>query len=420
MVLDIGYEQGAVLPRYGSYCLTGVPATILSLFGIRSDRPKLPDDAFEGIDTTGVENVVVFVFDGFGYAEWKRQQSAGFVRLMAERGRVTSITSVFPSTTSTALTTIATGATPQEHGLIEWFMYLSDLDMIIETLPFSPMGAPRGDQLRPSVDPRILFDGETIFSRMIREGVEVQSVLPRGIAQSGYSSVVHEGTNIIPYSRASDLVTSLRKRLEGSSRPAFFYVYWPGVDTIEHVYGPSTEETRLEAAMISYLILEGLATKMEGPVAGRTLFLATADHGQIRSPTSEAVMLDDYDKLVDSFATSSAGKKILPWGGTRDVYLQVKDELLEDTRTYLSEILEGRAKVFRTSDVIDSGLFGTGVPSERFGSRVGNLMILPSGTRSVWYRHPNVERHEMQGVHGGLHEDEMTVPFAAMRGSSVR
>jgi hypothetical protein len=32
----------------------------------------------------------------------------------------------------------AAGLTPQEHGLIEWYMYLSELDMIIEPLETEP------------------------------------------------------------------------------------------------------------------------------------------------------------------------------------------------------------------------------------------------------------------------------------------
>lgn len=419
LVRDIGFEPGSVLPQYGSYCLSSIPGTLLSLFGIQSNGPRLPDDVFGGVETEGVEKVVLFLFDGFGYSEWKRQENAGLVKLMAERGQVTPITSVFPSTTSTALTTLATGRTPQEHGLIEWFMYLSELDMIIETLPFSPMGAGESDLLRSSTDPRILFEGDTVYARMMKEGVEVYSFLNRRIARSGYSSVAQKGTTLVPYSNASDMVTSLRRSIGDSRGPALFYVYWPLVDTVGHVYGPNTEEVRLEANMISHILAEGIAGRSDDPSAKKTLYLATADHGQILSPSRNALMLDDYDRLVASLSESPNGKKILPWGGTRDLYLQVRDEALEETFEYLSQELGGWARVFRTSDVVGSGLFGTGDPSESFRRRVGNLMVIPNGTKSVWYRHPDVDPPDMRGVHGGLHEDEMTIPFAAMRGSGL-
>lgn len=419
MVRDIGFEQGSVLPRYGSDCLSSVPSTLLSLFGIENGRAKLPEGVFEGIDTTGVEKVVLFLFDGLGYKEWRRQQDGGLVKLMTERGRVTPITSVFPSTTSTALTTLATGLTPQEHGLIEWYMYLSELDMIIETLPFSPLGSREGDLLRPTTDPRVLFEGETIYSRMMKEDVSVYTFLSKRIARSGYSSVVHEGTNLVTYSYASDLVASLRRSIETSRGPAYFYVYWPLVDTVEHLYGPNTEEARLEAGMISHLLSDSLAGRMDRSALSNVLFLATADHGQIYSPTKDATKLEAFDWFPSSLAESRNGKRILPWGGSRDLYLQAKDQSLEDVKQRISQSLRDTARVFRTSDAVDAGLFGTGAFSPRFRSRVGNLMILPNGTKGVWYQHPDAGPSELKGVHGGLNEDEMTIPFAAMRGSAL-
>lgn len=418
-VRDIGFEPGCVLPDYGSCCLSCVPNTVSRLLGIRTEGPVLPEGALEGVDTTGVEKVVLFLFDGLGYAEWRRQQNSGFFSLISERGRVTPITSVFPSTTSTALTTLATGLTPQEHGLIEWYLYLKELDLTVQTLPFSPMGAYGSDELWPANDPHMLFEGEPVYGRMVEEGVAVHTFLNNRIARSGYSSVVHQGTEMTPYRGGSDLVASLRRSMEGSRGPALYYVYWSMIDTVEHSYGPNTEEARLEASAISHILLDGLAGKLEASTAGKVLFLATADHGQIWSPTESALMLDGYERLTECLATSQNGKKILPWGGTRDLYLQVKGECVEECKAFLDQALAGRASVFLTSDVIDSGLFGTGVPAEKFKQRVGNLMVLPRAKESAWYRHPEADLSGMKGVHGGLHEDEMTIPFGVLRGSAL-
>ncbi len=419
MVRDIGLGNDRLLPDYGANCLSSVPATLLSLFGIGTDRPRLPPETFEGVETKGVENVVLFLFDGFGFNEWKRQEGAGLVKLFHDRGRVTPITTVFPTTTSTALTTLATGRTPQEHGLIEWYLYLSELDMIVETLPFSPMGASGGDRLLSVADPRILFEGETIYKRMMEEDVSVHAFLNRRIAHSGYSSLVHHDSDVVPFSYASDLMASLRTKIEESRGPAFFYVYWSMVDTVEHTHGPNTEESRLEASMISNVIKEGLAGKLDESAARRTLFLATADHGQIFSPIEEAMILDDDPEVVRNLATSANGRRIYPWGAPRDVYMKLREGSLEATKESLSRSLGDKATVLRTSDAVGSGLFGTGVPSERFAERVGDLMVLPNGTRNAWYRHPEVEEPTLKGMHGGLHPDEMTIPFAAMRGSSL-
>ena len=53
--------------------------------------------------------------------------------------------------------------------------------------------------------------------------------------------------------------------------------------------------------------------------------------------------------------------------------IEVKPESLEETKDYLSRKLEGRALVFLTSEMVDSGLFGTGAEAPRFRERIGRL-----------------------------------------------
>lgn len=409
-------ERGLVLPLYDSYCLSNIHGTVMSLFGKREGG--LPGDVFDGVSTEGVENVVLFVFDGFGLNEWRRH-SDGFVGALSSRGRVTQITSTFPSTTSTALTTISTGLTPQQHGLIEWHMYVKELDEIILTLPFSPLGSKGYDLLLRRASPRILFSGTPITRTLRREGICTYSFLNRQIARSAYSSVAQSGSTIVPYASSSDMAVALRRALETARGPSFFYVYWSFIDTIEHSYGPATDESELEASSVSHALKVGLLDKLSGQAASRTLFLATADHGQIFSPSEDAVMLNRYRRLVRSFARGASGRPVLPWGSPRDVYVMVVPEELESTLSYLREKLGGVAYVISTESAVRAGLFGRGRPSRRFLERVGNVLLLPRGTGSVWYRHPGVEPPHLKGQHGGLHPDEMNVPFAAAKASSL-
>jgi predicted AlkP superfamily pyrophosphatase or phosphodiesterase len=188
---------------------------------------------------------------------------------------------------------------------------------------------------------------------------------------------------------------------------------------MEHIYGPNTEEVRLEASGISGMLKEGLLASLSGAKARETLLLATADHGQILSPPEEMSMLNRYRRLANSLAKNDAGERILPWGAPRDLYLSVAEGRVDETVEYLARALGGAASVLKTSDAISSGLFGRGTATPTFLRRVGNVMILPTGTRSIWYRHPGVRPPDMKGRHGGLHPDEMTVPFAAAMASSL-
>src|SRR5579884_1634652 len=242
-VLEFGPE--ARKPLYDSYCISNIANTILSLLNVKNSGLELPNDVLEGINSE-VENVVLFVFDGLGYNEWERQNGKGFFGAMQSGGRVTPITTVFPSTTSTALTTIATGLTPQEHSLIEWYLYVQEIDMVIQTLPFSPMGAHESDLLLSAADPSLLFEGETIFSRLRREGIAVDSVIPKHVASRSYSKLAYGQSKIHGYESVSDLSVILRKTLESRAGPSLTYVYYDKVDTVEHSYGPNTEEAEQE------------------------------------------------------------------------------------------------------------------------------------------------------------------------------
>ncbi len=411
---------GAVMPDYSGYCLSGVPWTILTTLGVKSERPGLPPDAFGSVETSGVENVVLFVFDGLGNREWQRQAGRGFFGAMSARGYVRPISTVFPSTTAAALTTISTGLTPQEHGLPEWYVYMEEVGAVILTLPFVRAGEWGRDTLLGSMDPRDLFDGRTIFRRLRDSGVLSASFASRSLANSAYSRVSRRGAEVVPYISASDLSVSLRRRLETSRGRRFFYVYWSSVDTLEHAYGPNTDEAGVEASLISHALQEGFLNTLSREVAKRTLVMATADHGQLNVNPRETLYLNRSRKVMDSLNLSPSGAKIPPWGSARDAYLSVKQDHLSEVESYLSTKLQGVASVLRTGEAVQLGLFGVGRPTRRFLRRVGNLMILPHGKKTVWYRYEKGESLEMRGHHGGLSRDEMTIPFAVARASHLQ
>lgn len=415
---SLRYEDGSVQPRYSSYCISNVIPTLLSVLDVELRGGRLPQDVFDGVDSTGVENVVLLVFDGFGFNEWERQVGEGFFGRMASAGCTRPVTSVFPSTTSTALTTLTTGLTPQEHSLIEWFMYLPEADMIIQSLPFAPMGG-RGSGMLSSIDPRILVTGDSLIPRLVEQGVAARSYLGRHIARSWYSELMHGAGEIHPYTETSDLAVTLRKRLESERGPSFHYVYVSSIDTLEHLYGPNSEEVGIEAASVSSSLKRGVLDRLDRQVAAKTLFAVTADHGHVFTSPEATTWLDEFGELVKNFAGGRTGRQMLPWGAPRDVYLRVRDDVLDEMYTYLSEVLGERALVVRTADAIASGIFGAGTPNPVFLQRVGNLMILPTDKLTVWYRHPGVKRVELLGQHGGMHADEMTVPLSIARASSV-
>ena len=411
---------GSVKPDYHGYCLSNVPSTVLNLLGVGSRSPTLPGDALGSTETSHAENVILILFDGLGYREWTRQKGSGFIDLISNRGNVRSITTVFPSTTAAALTTVSTGLTPQEHGLPEWYVYMKEVGEVIATLPFARAGEPGRDTLLGVMDPLALFDGPTIFEQLKASGIPSVSFTNRVLAYSAYSKASRRGSEVVPYISASDLSVSLRKQVEGSHGPRLFYVYWSLVDTIEHVYGPNTEEAAVEASIISHALQEGFVSKLSRETARRTLVLATADHGQMNVATEETLYINRLRKLVNALDVAPSGKRIPPWGSARDLFINVKKDRLEETESYLSHKLEGVASVMKTEQAVKEGLFGLGKPCRKFTRRVGNLIVLPHGTKTVWFRYRKGDSLDLKGHHGGLSEAEIMIPFASAKASDLQ
>ena len=153
--------------------------------------------------------------------------------------------------------------------------------------------------------------------------------------------------------------------------------------------------------------------KLRGKVAN-TLFLMSADHGMIDVHPQTTVYLNKQVADIERFfQTSAKGKPRVPAGSARDMFLHVKNELLDELCASLRQLLAGKAEVYKTADLLAQHFFSAGEPSTAFLGRVGNLVILPYQGESVWWYEPGVFEMRFLGHHGGLTPEEMKIPLLA-------
>jgi len=398
-------------PCYTDKCISNIPGTVLDLFGVKTKR-KLPIE----IDTqTGEANkVVVFVLDGFGYNQFLRSYSDNkFLVNLAEKGEVFPVTSVFLSQTTNALTTLNTGLTPQEHGLFEYYLYLKEVDRIVSTLSFDPLGSKRRHELIDmGFKSNLLFNGNTIQNTLREAGVKTFVHIYTAYAYSPYSTVLFDGSTIVPNLKTSDLVVNLRKTLEKENGPAYYFVHLSNLDTISHEYGPQSIEYCAELSTISYILQKELVEKIDQKTAKETLLLMTSDHGGVNIVPQDTTYLNCFPQVVENLQFGKGGERILPTGSPRDVFLHVKEEKLKETQDLLTQKIGDKAKVVQTKEEIKTGLFGLGDVRSEFVDRAGNLLIMPYKNETVWFEHFKGRRFNLLGHHGGLTKDEMLVPLA--------
>ncbi|HEX2197163.1 MAG TPA: alkaline phosphatase family protein, partial [Burkholderiales bacterium] len=124
-------------PDYGGGSLVNLVASIAEARGAVPRHPPLK--TLSAAELALARHVVLVLIDGLGDNYLARKGAGGELA----RRRKRALTSVFPSTTASAITTSYTGCTPLEHGLTGWFTYFGEAGCVGAPLPFRS----RGDNL---------------------------------------------------------------------------------------------------------------------------------------------------------------------------------------------------------------------------------------------------------------------------------
>ncbi|MFB6173726.1 MAG: alkaline phosphatase family protein [Halobacteriales archaeon] len=396
-IRDRRAEEGYLFPDYGGYCFAGVPGTAADVLGADLG-PTLPGDVLQGIGTD-VGRVLVVLVDGFGLGPWRRDRDEHpLLDRLTERGRVTPLTSVYPSETAAAITTFHTARLPARHGLIGWNLYEPTIDTTFESLPFRTKD---GDE--PPMDRAALYEGDPLYPALAEAGIESHHVVP---FQGTY-----EGARCHSYDDLAGIGEGITDVLGAATPPAYVFAYLPQIDSVSHHEGteaPAYGET-LDAIEAQ---LESVIESVPPAVAEDTLLVVTADHGHV--DTGENVDLGNLG-IEGSLRRHADGTPIRFAGSPRNLHLHVQPDALGDVRDRLSEL---DARVFERETAFERGLFG-GDPCGTLRRRVGDLVVVHRD-RGVWWADLEPAEFSQVGMHGGLHPEEMLVPLAAAELSRLR
>lgn len=380
-------------PDYGGGGIVNLMASILRGRGGESDYADA--ELLPAGDLAGVTNVLLLVIDGLG-ADWLRERSPTG---LLSRHRLGTLTSVFPSTTATAITSYLTGDGPLQHGLTGWYTWFSELACVMTVLPGTPRygGVP---YRRAGLDPVRLFDHRPVFAR-----IETQSLVlsPAHIARSDYN-LAHTGpAAVLPFTDLPDLFRQAARALRRDREPKFIYAYWPELDSIGHHQGMGTPA----AAAHLRLLEQGLTDFLVSAAGTDTLLLVTSDHGQVDVAAADQIDLADHPGLAECLALPLCGEPRAAFCYLRSGY---EGRFLD----YCRGALGGLAEVRPSRDLVAAGYFGRGAAHPRFGERIGDYCLLPRGARIIRQTLPFEERKTLIGQHGGLSRAELLVPLCAL------
>lgn len=351
------------------------------------DLNALPAHSF-----SGARNIVLLVIDGLGYDYLGSAGAGGAL----QRHLKARLTSVFPSTTATAVTSFLTGVGPQQHALTGWHIWLRELGCLAATLRFRPRHG--GEPLsKAGIDPRSMFTAEPVFDRVAATS---HVVSPANIIDSDYN-VAHCGSALRrPYKELPELFSAIAEIVRSGSERRFIHAYTCDLDAAAHSFGSASAQSqqtfhRIDAAFGRFL----------DEIAGSdTLVLATADHGFIDSPKSACIELSDHPQLAQSLMLPLCGER-------RAAYCYVEPGQEGAFEHGVQTRLGHCADLYRSSELIAQGWFGLGPVSPRLQERVGQYTLVMKHNYTIKDWIPGEQRHLTLGVHGGVSAAEMYVPL---------
>ncbi len=387
-------ESAVRLPDYRDGSLLNLVASLAAARGAETGHAPLA--ALPPERLAGARNLVFFLIDGLGY-----NYLAAVGRGGALAAHLTgSLTSVFPSTTASAITTVFTGLSPAQHGLTGWFTWFPEADAIAAPLPFRRRGddQPLGEL---GFTAERLLDSPPLFDRLQARAIVVSQ---RRIVDSDYSRHFGGGSERRSYDHLAELVDAIEAAVRSGPERKYVHAYYPDFDAVAHKHGVGSVQAaaRLQA-------LDAAFAELLRRLAGTdTALVVSADHGFIDTPAQDALALERYPELAAMLVRPLSGEP-------RVAFCHVRPGATDAFMACARESIGTHADVRRSSELLDECWFGPGRAHAQLTARVGDVALVMKRHATLKDRMPGEKQHVLIGNHGGTTEDEMLIPLVVAR-----
>jgi hypothetical protein len=359
-----------LLPDYDGACVANIVPALL--------EPTLDAPPWLPAEVVDAEQVLLFVVDGLGWEQLQaRPHLAPTIAAMAG-GPVTTIA---PSTTSTALTSITTGLPPGEHGIIGYRVNVDG--SVLNVLRWGV----KGRDSRQSIPPARLQPNEPFC------GHRPAIVTRAEFKSSGFTEAHLQGARFTGYRVTSTMVVEAARLLRQNE--PFIYCYYDGIDKVAHEYGLG-EVYDAELAAVDRMVADLTAALPPGAA-----LVVTADHGQV--DVGDHIVRLDPSVLAQTELQSGEGR--FRWlharTGRAEALLEAATEHHQDTGWIVTR-----------DQAIDEGWFGPKV-TDAARARLGDVALVAH--QPVAYHDPDdTGVYVLIGRHGSLTRAEMLVPLVAV------
>jgi hypothetical protein len=389
-------KHSLVFPDYNRSILN-ITASILQAYGLRSNYPPLPS-----LDPGKIreKNIVInYIMDGLGYniyQKYTESYQSHLAQFLRDR-----ITSVFPSTTTAAITSMRTGLSPYEHGALGWSLYFKEFFSMIDFLPHT------NSLDNAFMDPE-KYDSYSImnFPSLLEEigkkndDLLIYNLMPKAYYQGPYSTKMAKASEIIPYESINDLNSIIEHiSVSDSDHKKFIMIYSPQPDATLHKSGTTDQEVydTIHCLDMNIKQLETILKDKNG------MLIISADHGLI--DIKEYDYINDDEELYDCLILPT-----FPESRFLSFFIKAhkKEQFLHAIRKYQDHYL-----FLSREELFQKEFLGFGKMHKKVDDFIGDyvaIAVSDHAMKTVLWQSGKKEK-EFKAHHSGLTADEMLVPL---------
>ena len=373
-----------VLPDY-NHSILNLITSILKYYNVQTNHTSLQslDDKLK----KKFKNVVFIILDGMGEHILNNLSPDGYFN----KNKIDCITSVYPSTTTAALTTYYSGKPPYETGWIAWSQYFKEYGIALDML--SHKESYKGENIQ---DAKInvfeeLVNYEPIFGRIEQASPNVKAyeIMPSYSDRRSKRSI------------RADSVEEIIENIEmlcKTSNEKFVLAYCDNPDGLLHKFGVNSDEVN------SFIMqTENQLKEMREKLGEETIVIISADHGH--KDVEKAYTILDYPEIQECL--------ILPPSlESRTVAFWVKEDMKKQFEERFKNVFGDEFLLMTKDEFLDKHFLGFGEKHPKIDDFIGNYIALSVSSSII-----RLETYLADGkpvkksTHCGLTKEEMEVPI---------
>lgn len=353
-------------------------SSIRDYFGLASSYK--PNQKFSNLLNKEKPNKVFLILvDGMGANLVERYlDNDSFLR----KNLLYKVQTVFPTTTTAALTSIQNGKGPNENGWLAWIQYLKDIDEFI--VPFQNKGYYNEK-----------FYGEGYF----------KNKMPVNTTTMDLNNIGIEASDVFPdYSKKehytfSEFIDKIIEKNKSNSKYSF--CYFDGYDSVMHKEGVSSQK----AIDLLHTINDEFV-RLSQNISDDTMIVIVADHGQIDVGDTIVLNKTRFEKYLKRYT----------YLDPRALGLDIKDEYKDEFEKEFVNEYEQDYILLNKKQIIDTKLFGYNDSCDAFESMLPDYIAIGKTNKIMYTVDPP---HPFKGHHTGIHDDEVYVPVIVYKKSKL-